>query len=106
MRTRVYSLRDRKAAVFGRPVFTASFGSLVRELTDAVREGQDMLGKHPGDFELYELGWFDDEKGTFDLLKLPDLVLQCGSLVAVSAGDIREADAAPEGAVAGLVRVA
>jgi len=80
----VFALRDRKADVFGRPVFVAALGSLVRELTDAVTGGgQDTLARHPGDFALYRLGTFDDVKGTFDLLPLPDFVLDCATLLPV-----------------------
>ena len=80
----VFALRDRKADIFGRPVFVASMGSLVRELTDVVvSDSQDTLARHPGDFALYRLGTFDDVKGTFDLLPLPDFVLECASLLPV-----------------------
>lgn len=80
----VYALRDRKADVFGRPVFVASVGSLIRELTDVVSGGgQDTLARHPGDFALYRLGTFDDVKGVFDLLPLPDFVLEVATLLPV-----------------------
>lgn len=80
----VYALRDRKADVFGRPVFVANVGSLIRELTDAVSGGgQDTLARHPGDFALYRLGAFDDVKGTFEVLPLPDFVLEVATLLPV-----------------------
>lgn len=79
MRMDVYSLRDKKADVFGRPVFVVNVGLLIRELSDAL-EGTDTLARHPEDFALYKLGAFDDVKGTFDLLPLPDFVLEVASL--------------------------
>lgn len=80
----VYALRDRKADVFGRPVFVANVGSLIRELTDAVSSGgSDTLARHPGDFALYRLGTFDDVKGTFECLPLPDFVLEVATLLPV-----------------------
>lgn len=80
MQTEVYSLMDRKAGVFGRPVFVPALGLLVRELQDALK-GDDVLARHPEDFVVYRLGKFDDVNGRFELLALPDFVLDVSSLV-------------------------
>lgn len=78
----VFALRDVKADTFGRPVFVAALGSLIRDIQSVVQAaGDDLIAKHPRDFVLYRLGTFDDSKGTFDLLPLPDLVLEVASLV-------------------------
>lgn len=79
MKQFVYVLRDVKAACFGRPLFVASFGVLVREIQDALK-GEDTLARHPEDFALYRLGEYDDVTGTFVLETLPDFVLEVASL--------------------------
>lgn len=77
----VFSLRDRQAGIFHNPVFAVSLGQVVRELTDVVnRPSQEILFLHPADFQLYKLGTFDDVKGVFSLLPIPDMVLDCGTL--------------------------
>lgn len=80
---KVYTLRDRQSGLFGKPVFSLALGALVRELTDHVNSGRsdDTIVQHPEDFQLYYLGEFDDQKGTFSLLPLPDMVIDCGTLV-------------------------
>ena len=85
-----YCLRDIKADIFGSPVFVPSAGGFIRDLQDQVNSPQadSMLYKHPSDFHLMKLGTFDNVKGVFDLLPLPDFVLDCGSLVEDKVGPV------------------
>lgn len=95
MMLHVFVLRDIKADVFGSPVFVASVGGFIRDLQDQVNSpnSDSMLYKHPADFHLMKLGSFDNVKGSFDLLPLPDFVLDCGSLAVGQGGS--EATVAP-----------
>lgn len=69
----VVSVRDRAADVYAVPNFMQSNGVAVRSFTDAVNteDANSSLWKHPEDFDMYVLGTFDDEEGTFDLLDRP-----------------------------------
>jgi len=83
----VYALRDLKADTFGRPVFVSNVGSLIRDIQSVVSSGgEDLIAKHPRDFQLFRLGTFDDGKGVFDLLPLPDFVLDVSTLVVMPEG--------------------
>lgn len=68
MRYKVFSIRDRAADVFGQPFFQNSTGAAIRVFHDAINnKGPDNLYyNHPDDFDLYELGTFDDDIGVFD----------------------------------------
>lgn len=68
MKLFVLSVRDIKADSFGRPFFTTSLGEAVRSFSDEVnRAAEDnLLYKHPDDFELFHLGMFDTDDGTFE----------------------------------------
>lgn len=70
MRLIVVAIRDRAANVFGVPSFVPSLGSAVRSFSDEVnRPGENnVLNRHPEDFDLYELGVYDDNSGTFETL--------------------------------------
>lgn len=62
------SVRDLKAEVFARPFFVGRAGEAMRSFQDEVLSGDattSLLAKHPADFELWELGSFDDELGVF-----------------------------------------
>nr|DAI03088.1 MAG TPA: DNA binding protein [Microviridae sp.] len=73
MKLHVMSVKDNAAQTFGRPFFMPSTGVALRSFTDEVnRAAEDnQLYKHPEDFDLYQLGTFDDETGVFELLTFP-----------------------------------
>lgn len=64
----VLSIRDRAADVFGQPIFVAAKGAAVRSFGDEInrKEANNNFAAHPEDFDLYELGTFDDNTGTFE----------------------------------------
>lgn len=63
----ILTIRDRAANCFDRPSFHLSVGAAVRSFTDEVnRAAQDnMLYKHPEDFDLFVLGEYDDNSAKF-----------------------------------------
>lgn len=68
MRLIVCSIRDRAADVFGQPFYVAALGQAVRSFADEVNrpDEKNTIWRHPEDFDLYELGVFDDASGVFD----------------------------------------
>lgn len=67
MKRVVCAVFDRAVQTFGQPFFVAAVGAAVRSFTDEVNRKADdnALHAHPEDFELWHLGWFDDEHGAF-----------------------------------------
>lgn len=63
----VVSIRDRAANVFLQPMFMVSRGVANRNFSDAVNDKSNdyPYHKHPDDYDLYELGTFDDNTGEF-----------------------------------------
>lgn len=64
---KIFALKDRAAKVFGQPMFSVSEGGQVRAFSDEINRPDDknMLYLHPDDFDLYRLGDYDDESGSF-----------------------------------------
>lgn len=81
----VLSVFDKAASAYGRPVFATAIGAAVRSFSDEVnrRADDNSMFAHSSDFELYELGTFDDSTAKFDALGVPRLL--------VRGGDVREA---------------
>lgn len=69
----VCAIRDIKADIFGQPFFQASIGMAQRSFTDSVnsQEPNNLLAKHPEDFELFHLGTYDDQQAVFKLHDRP-----------------------------------
>jgi len=61
----IFSVKDRAADAFGRPLFVPSAGLAIRSFSDEVnRDAADnQMFHHSDDFDLYELGSFDDSTG-------------------------------------------
>lgn len=78
MITKVFGVYDSKTMAYLQPFFSEQLGSAIRAFSDAVNEkGNSPLAKHPGDFQLYELGTFDMKSGLVVAL-VPPLLLGNG----------------------------
>lgn len=86
MNLKIFAVRDIATAQFGNPMFMVNSGQAIRSFADEVnREDKDsQLYKHPGDFELYELGDYDTETGLFKTCAPVQLVT--GKAVRVQGG--------------------
>lgn len=85
MKRPILSVRDRAADTFGQPFFPAALGQGIRSFGDEVnRAAQDNpLYAHPEDFDLYEVGVWDDTTGTFESLEGGPRMLAIGKDVKV-----------------------
>ena len=74
----IVSVKDSAAEAFGRPMYLQSLGVAIRSFTDEVnREDKDnQLFNHPDDFDLYELGVFDDSLGRYELRDNPTVIVR------------------------------
>lgn len=62
----VCSVYDRAAQFYGRPFFVVAAGQATRSFRDEVNRSDSEMGKHPEDFDLWQLGVFDDNSGLFE----------------------------------------
>lgn len=60
---KICSSYDLKACMFSQPFFAVNAGDAIRAFGDAVVKGDSNLSSHPEDFQLFELGDYDDVKG-------------------------------------------
>lgn len=70
----IVAVRDRAVDAFSRPFFVPSVGAAVRSFRDEVNNPESPMNKHPEDYDLYELGAFDDESGDLRSLDKPRMV--------------------------------
>ncbi|WNK14764.1 MAG: nonstructural protein [Microvirus sp.] len=71
MKMQIVAIRDRAVDTYGRPSFVPSLGHAIRSFGDELnRAGQDSpMNQHPEDYDLFHLGEYDDQDGTFTTIK-------------------------------------
>lgn len=76
MKMIVVSIKDRAADAFGRPFYVPSVGVAIRSFQDEVNRASEdnQMYQHPDDFDLFDLGSFDDNTGAFTLHESPVLL--------------------------------
>lgn len=93
---KVYCVLDAKAGYFGQPLFAQSEGAAVRSFSDAVNnEKSGDWFRHPEDFQLFEIGEYDDATGEI-VGKVPKVIL--------SAMSVRIPDLVPESKLNGSIK--
>lgn len=77
MIVKMFSLYDSKTLVFGQPVFSPTAMSAMRAFEDGCKK-DPILQAHPGDYQLYEIGMWDD--ATAVITPLSPVKLLCNGL--------------------------
>ena len=67
----VYTVWDNKVEAYLQPFFSPTKGSAIRAFSEVVNDRSHVFGKNPADYVLFELGSFDDSKGSFNLHAAP-----------------------------------
>lgn len=68
---RIYSIYDKKAVAYTNPFYYHQKGQAIRGFEDAVNDLQSPLNKHPEDFQLFQIGEWNDTTGVITPLQNP-----------------------------------
>ncbi len=63
----MFTVHDSKAETFLPPFFVPSRGLAIRAFEDCINSNEHHFGKHPADYTLFSLGFFDTDSGEFVL---------------------------------------
>jgi len=74
MKMLAFTVYDEKAEAYGKPFFTTAIGVASRDFSEAINDGKSLLSKHPEDFSLYHIGYFDDSQCKFNGNATPTLI--------------------------------
>lgn len=61
---KIITVRDRAIEAYGQPFFVRAIGEAIRSFVDETNRTESAIGAHPEDYELYEIGEFDEDTGT------------------------------------------
>lgn len=68
MRMCVYAIFDNKLRTYSQPIFAHNNEHAIRIFTDAVRETNSPFGRHPNDYHLYAVGYWDDSTAELEAI--------------------------------------
>lgn len=68
MLLKAVTVYDSKAQCYFQPFFVNSVGAAIRSFGDEANKSDGPIGKHPGDYQLYEIGNYDDSTGLLTAL--------------------------------------
>ncbi len=71
---RIFTVYDQKAKAFLPPFFLPETGMATRVFTDCVNDASHQFFKHPEDYNLYEIGTFDDNFAKIEALEPSNLL--------------------------------
>lgn len=77
----VYTLFDIKALTYSPPFFTHKVELAKRMVSEVATDRTTSVGLHPGDFKLFGVGFFDDEKGVLTPFMHPEHVCDVVALL-------------------------
>lgn len=62
----IFSVRDSALDAFLQPFFAPSEGIAMRSFKDEVQREESAMFKHPQDYELWHIGFFDEDSGVIE----------------------------------------
>lgn len=75
MKLSAFAVRDIKASGFAHPFFATTEGLARRSFADWCNDPNTPLSRHPEDYQLFQVGYFDDETGQLTSTNTPELLL-------------------------------
>lgn len=81
MKTKVFTILDSKASVYGVPFFLQNEAVAVRMFTDLTNDPKSQIAQHPEDYTLYEIGAYEDANALLIPNDKPRPVILASSLV-------------------------
>lgn len=67
MKLTLFTIFDSKAEAYLQPYFSLNTGTGTRAFESAVQDPTTEFARHPADYTLFEIGTFDQAKGTVDM---------------------------------------
>ena len=60
---KIVSVKDRAIETYATPFFVRTIAEAIRSFNDETNRQQSIIGDHPEDYDLYEIGEFNNETG-------------------------------------------
>ena len=74
MKYAVCAVKDRAVDAYNRPLYVPTVGVAIRSFTDECNKKDSELHIHPEDYDLYEIGSWDDQTAIYSALEAPRVI--------------------------------
>jgi len=74
MKYAVCAVKDRAIDAYNRPIYVPTIGVAIRSFNDEVNRKDSEMANHPEDYDLYELGSWDDQTAIYQPLDVPRVI--------------------------------
>lgn len=81
MKHAVCAVKDRAVDAYNRPIYVPTIGVAIRSFTDEVNRKDSELSNHPEDYDLYELGVWDDQTAIYTSLETPRVITRAQDII-------------------------
>lgn len=81
MQQKIFSIRDTKGEFYSPPFYKHQTAEAIRDFTQAANDPQSTISKFPEDFDLFELGTYDNLTGKIDPLDTPHHIVKANQVV-------------------------
>lgn len=80
----IFTIYDRAASIYGTPFYSHNKQTALRSVAAEINrdDPSSTLASSPADFDLYELGEYDQDTGRFETFDTPQFVFSCTQLLA------------------------
>lgn len=79
MNLQIFAIYDKKAQFFSPPFVNRNKGEALRTLEDLANDPQTRINKHPADFQIFELGEWDEVTGKITPVSQPKFLEEASS---------------------------
>lgn len=81
MKLQCFALLDIKTGAYGTPWFMRHGAEAMRAVGDLAQDKSTTVGRHPADYQLVCLGYWDDQSGAFENLAAPTVLGTAVSMI-------------------------
>lgn len=85
MKLSAFAIHDEKACSFMTPVYFNYKGQASRWFEDLIKENNNPISKHPEDYSLYHIGYFNQYDARLEALNVPELVIRANDFQNIGA---------------------
>lgn len=71
MKKPVVAVKDKKIGMFDSPFVVRHPGEAMREFDTVIKDTNTKFGKNPEDFDLYQIGTYDESTGELETISPP-----------------------------------